>query len=160
MRKMFAVFTVLMSFGLKAESQQTISATATASIVNPIGTSLETIGSTTANDIVLYHKDVNNGWKIQQVKSDNNQSAPTSKLIHIANLQVLGSNSAMYSIVLPAQLTIRNNETNSSLQMRCVATQQLKAETVMIYAAVLLPPNKLLGTYTPDEALTIMVNFN
>lgn len=137
---------------------------ASATIVNPVGTNLEMGKSNAAENILSDNLVISTQPTMHRLSMLNNNTAIFSTSIHIANLQIVGSNSTMYSIILPQEMKLSNQTRKSFLQLHCYTLTQEKGErndeTVRINAIVAIPSNQSFGSYVADDQMNIMVNYN
>ncbi len=158
------ILSIFLLLALEATSQQKTFATASATIVNPVGTNLEMGKANAAENILSTNLVIKTQPAMERLILVNNNTAIFSASIHIANLQIVGSSYTMYSIIFPLEMKLSNQTRKSYLQLHCYTLKQEKGERndemVMINATVSIPSNQLLGNYVADDQLTIMVNYN
>lgn len=158
------ILSIFLIPALDATSQAKAFAMASAAIVTPVGTNLVSDNENFAENMLPHILSLNTNRGIQRLSNLNKSTAMYSSSIHIASLQIVGSNYTMYSIILPLEMKLSNQTSKSSLQFCCYSIKQERAERndemVMINATVAIPSNQALGNYVADDQLNIMINYN
>lgn len=158
------ILSIFLIPAVQATSQQKTSALASATIVTPVGTNLEMGKANATENIMSDNLVIKTQPTVHRLILLNNNTGVFSSSIHIASLQIVGSNSTMYSITLPLEMKLSDRDHKNAIQILCYAIIQERAERtdemVKINAIVAIPSNQTLGNYVADEKLTIMVNYN
>ena len=131
---------------LHASSSQETVAMASAIIVTPVGTNLKIMNANCPDNILLDNVVIRNGPTMQRMGLDQNNTVVYSKSIHIAKLQIVGSNATMYGLIVSEKIKLTNKTRQGYLQLRWYTRQQEVAnkndEIVMINASVCIPSNQ------------------